>query len=235
MSEIKTNRSIRTGLHEEPVIPGSLRDREQRKSIPKPSAGRRMFDWFKKSKAVKVVAGITLGAAISQTPAGKDAIQKVVEGTGNTTSTIVNTIDNHLFGPHAENNPWAIKAIKRVRKEAPLEAGEHFIEKMIVKANEPFQTEVSVYPFISDVAGGTPVVPIGKIPVGAELNDILITMGHMPNTVDLKENWGVVACDTVALLITDRDGNPVSGLSDNYPVCTIPISNLQENSSNSQK
>lgn len=236
MAEIRKQRPIRTGLNEAPIIPGTLRDREQKTNTSKPSAGRRLFNWFKESRTAKVIAAVTLGAAISQTPAGKEATQKIVEGAENTTSTIVTTIDNHLFGPHAENNSWATKAIKRVKGETPLENGEHFTEEMIVKTDEPLQTEVDVYPFNSDVAGGTPVVPIGKIPVGTELNHVLITMGHMPNTVDLQENWGVVACDIITSLIKDRNGNPIDNLVENYPVCAIPISNLQKiDSTNYQK
>lgn len=225
--EIPTQRPISTGLREAPIIPGTFRDREQRANTSNPSFKRRLFTWFKESRTAHVIAAVTLGAAMSQTPAGKDATQKILDGTADITATTLHVIDNHfLFGPHSENNPWAKEAIKRVTGEAPLASGEHFAKNLIVKADQPLQTKINVYPFISDRAGNTPVSPIGEIPVGTELKHVLMTMGHMPNTVDLQEMWGVVPCDAVANSIT-RDGKPIPDLTDKFPVCAIPVQNLQ--------
>lgn len=228
MAELKTQPPLRTGLVDAPVIEGSLREREQRNIKPKLSAGRRLFNWFKGSKPVQVVAAITLGAAMSQTPAGKDATANVLDHAGN----IPHAVDTWLFNPKPEDNTWAKEIILRINGE-PLKEGEHFVEEMIVVADQLLQEVVNVYPLNADYFSRGPVGIVGQIPIGTELNHVLITPGIRPSSVE-PGNYGAVDCNIILGQLRDRDGKPLENAGGNL-VCTIPVANLQTPESSHKK
>lgn len=228
MVELKTQPPLRTGLVDAPVIEGALEERKQRNIKPKVSAGRRLFNFFKRSKPVQVVAAITLGAAMSQTPAGKDATANVLDHAGN----IPHAVDTWLFNPKPEDNTWAKETILRINGE-PLREGEHFVEEMIVVADQPLQEVVNVYPLNADYFSRGPVGIVGQIPVGIELNHVLITPGIRPSSVE-PGNYGAVDCNIILGQLRGRDGKPLENAGGNL-VCTIPVANLQTPESSHKK
>lgn len=228
MVELKTQPPLRTGLVDAPVIEGALREREQRNIKPKLSAGRRLFNWFKGSKPAQIVTAITLGAAMSQTPAGKDATANVLDHAGN----IPHAVDTWLFNPKPEDNTWAKEIILRINGE-PLKEGEHFVEEMIVVADQLLQEVVNVYPLNADYFSRGPVGIVGQIPVGTELNHVLITPGIRPSSVE-PGNYGAVDCNVILGQLRDRDGKPLENTGGNL-VCTIPVANLQTPESSHKK
>ncbi len=230
MAEVKTQPPLRTGLVEAPLIEGALREREQRNIKIKVSAGRRLFNWFKKSKPAQIVTAITLGAAMSQTPAGKDATANVLDHAGN----IPHAVDTWLFNPKPEDNTWAKETILRITGEQPLKEGEHFVEEMIVVADQPLQKVADVYPLNSSYFGRGPLEIVGQIPVGTELNHVLITPGIRPNSAGQAGNYGAVDCNLILGQLRDRNGKSLENTGGNL-VCTIPVANLHMSGSSHKK
>ncbi|OGH02579.1 MAG: hypothetical protein A2798_02990 [Candidatus Levybacteria bacterium RIFCSPHIGHO2_01_FULL_37_17] len=176
------------------------------------------------TKLGKGIAAVTLAAAISQTPVGKDVTNRVVEGAQAATNTVTQAFDEWMFGPHPEHNPWTEATIKRIRGQEELLPGEYFVDKAIITTNNPVQERVAVYPFASDHSGGRPVFPIGYLFLDTQIHHLLMTPGHKPGTMDKEETWGAFDCGSVPLV--DLNGNSVTDAADKFPACAVPISNL---------
>lgn len=189
------------------------------------------------TKVGKGVAAAALAVALSQTPVGKDVTQRVVTGVEGAAGAVT----EWLTGPHLENNPWATQAFERIRTNTPGE-NERFAKKAVTTSVDPSKTRVDVYPLNANFYEGTPVAPIGTIPVGTELHNVLITPAQVyhlgTNRYDLDpndrrvtgyvstESWAATDCDSVSSVFLDRQGNRVDNLSQSFPVCVIPEANI---------
>ena len=196
------------------------------------------------TRAGKIIAATALGLAATQTPVGKDVTHRVVEGAQGAVNTTSEVFDDWMFGPKMENNDWAVAADKRYHKQEPLKQDEYFEKDMKVTTTDPLQSRVDVYPINSNFARGVPVIPIGTIPAGTRFERVLMTPAEfaVSGTNDYSksstdpavtgyvrsETWGAFDCNSVESVFQDRNGDPVTDLSKDYPVCVVRGINLEK-------
>lgn len=130
--------------------------------------------------------------------------------------------------PYRQQNPWEELIVKKFGKEVPLDEGERIVEKMIVAERDDRATEyidgeirltdtveVYDYPAPYNPASGEPVLPIGRVKLGTELGNVLMTKGieidYAPGATNgpepLEATYGAFRVGDMQII--GRDGNPI--------------------------